>query len=485
MQGKRAKEPDVAEFVSALAAGNNARLMVVACAGKAEAYTMQALVAAAHQTGGRVVCILRGYIELRLSIEALGRDASGCIEFVVGEAQPLLLNDYKDADFVLIDCNIRNIHQRIFQAGRRQNDAIVLGYNAFSKGSWRSFASNAHLLPIGEGLSVSRIRANAKNLGSRKSHWVVKVDKFTGEEHVFRIVVVRSYFGFEDGGGATALSFWFRVLTLVGGGAVAQLLRLKVLMLVMEMVVALVVRWHGGLGFDFDYDIHKITRMGCWSAENATKAYLKTIKMGERAKEPDVAEFISALAAGNNAQIMVVASCATTSSIAASTALGLVAAAHQTGGRIICIVRDEEQLHASKVALGCNVDDRIEFEIGEARTLLSNHYKEADLVVLDCNLENYERILSTVQASERHSSSVVLGYNAFCKDSWRWSGSRTHLLPIGEGLLLTRIAARAKITSGSNGGSGKRNHWVVRVDKCTGEEHVFRVRSPHGRVIKA
>ncbi|KAK2971739.1 hypothetical protein RJ640_022878 [Escallonia rubra] len=392
MQGKRAKEPDVAEFVSALAAGNNARLMVVACEGTAEAYTMQALVAAAHQTGGRVVCILRGYIELRLSIEALGRDASDCIEFVVGEAQPLLLNDYKDADFVLIDCNMRNIHQGIFQTSGRQNDAIVLGYNAFCKGSWRSFASNAHLLPIGGGLSLSRIRANAKNLGSRKSHWVVKVDKFTGEEHVFR---------------------------------------------------------------------------------------------GERDKEPDVAEFISALAAGNNAQLMVFASCATTSSTAASTALGLVAAAHQTGGRIICIVRDEEQLHTSKIALRCNVDDRIEFVIGEAQTLLSNHYKEADLVVLDCNLENYERILRTVQASERHSSSVVLGYNAFCKDSWQWSGSHTHLLPIGEGLLLTRRAARAKITSGSNGGSGKRNHWVIKVDKCTGEEHVFRVRSPHGRVIKA
>ena len=30
------------------------------------------------------------------------------------------------------------------------------------------------------------------------------------------------------------------------------------------------------------------------------------------------------------------------------------------------------------------------------------------------------------------------------------------------------------------------SHWVVKVDKCTGEEHVFRVRSPSGgSVVKA
>ncbi|XP_034711619.1 uncharacterized protein LOC117934110 [Vitis riparia] len=219
--------------------------------------------------------------------------------------------------------------------------------------------------------------------------------------------------------------------------------------------------------------------MACWSAENATKAYLSTLKMGHRAKEPDVAEFISALAAGNNAQLMVVA-CA---SVTSSTALALAAAAHQTGGRVVCILRGLEELHSSKMLLGLDAC-HIEFVVGEAQTLLLNDYMEADFVLIDCNLENHEGILRAVQAGGKPNGAVVIGYNAFGKGTWRVNGSKTQLLPIGEGLLITRIGAKAKV-NGSCGGVGKRSHWVVKVDKCTGEEHVFRVRFPQGKRIEA
>ncbi|KAL7253864.1 hypothetical protein ACSBR1_008247 [Camellia fascicularis] len=220
--------------------------------------------------------------------------------------------------------------------------------------------------------------------------------------------------------------------------------------------------------------------MACWSAENATRAYLKTMKMGTRAKEPDVAEFVSALAAGNNAQLMVVASANATCS---STTLALVAAAHQTGGRVVCILTRTEELCLSTKALGLDARG-VEFVIGEAQSLLMNDYREADFVVIDCNLKNHERIFKAVEEGKRHNGTVVLGYNAFCKDSWSWGGSKTQLLPIGEGLLLTRIAAKAKVGGGGGGGFRKRSHWVVKVDKCTGEEHVFRVRSPQMKVIE-
>ena len=65
-QGQKAKEPAVAEFISALAAGNTAQLMVVACAGAADSTTL-ALVTAAHQTGGHVVCIVPSHEELSAS----------------------------------------------------------------------------------------------------------------------------------------------------------------------------------------------------------------------------------------------------------------------------------------------------------------------------------------------------------------------------------------------------------------------------------
>ncbi|KAJ8771428.1 hypothetical protein K2173_026605 [Erythroxylum novogranatense] len=218
--------------------------------------------------------------------------------------------------------------------------------------------------------------------------------------------------------------------------------------------------------------------MACWSAENATNAYLKTLKMGQKAKEPDVAEFISALAAGNNAQLMVIAS----ASAANSTTLALVVAAHQTGGRVVCILRGHSELILSQKALGPDAC-HIEFVVGEAQNLLSTCYSGADFVLIDCKLENHECVLKAVQGSGKQNCAVVVGYNAFSKGSWRSSGSKTQLLPIGEGLLVTRIAPNTKMGSGCS--NGRRSHWVVKVDKCTGEEHVFRVRIPEGKQILA
>ncbi|CAB4301729.1 unnamed protein product [Prunus armeniaca] len=185
--------------------------------------------------------------------------------------------------------------------------------------------------------------------------------------------------------------------------------------------------------------------MACWSAENATKAYLKTLKMGQKANEPDVVEFISALAAGNNAQQMVVAF----AGAADSTILALVAAAQQTGGRVVCILRGNEEMQLSEKSLAS----------------------------------------TAVQMGKKQNGAIVAGHNAFGKGSWRSGGSRTQLLPIGGGLLVTRIAAPKNESSKMVGinGSGKKSHWVVKVDKCTGEEHVFRVRSsfPQGKGIAA
>ncbi|KAM5557135.1 hypothetical protein ABKV19_024495 [Rosa sericea] len=217
--------------------------------------------------------------------------------------------------------------------------------------------------------------------------------------------------------------------------------------------------------------------MACWSAENATKAYLKSLKLGQKANEPDVVEFVSALAAGNNAQLMVVAC----SGAADYTTLALVAAAQQTGGRVVCILRGNEEMRMSEKVLGIKNVRHIDFVIGEAQSLVLNYYKEADFVLIDCNLENHEGILSAVQMGKKQNGAVVVGTNAFCKGSWRSGGARTQLLPIGGGLLVTRIAA--------SGGCGtierRKSQWVVKVDKCTGEEHVFRVRFPRGKEVQA
>lgn len=207
---------------------------------------------------------------------------------------------------------------------------------------------------------------------------------------------------------------------------------------------------------------------------------------GQKANEPNVVEFISALAAGSNAQLMVVA-CA---GAADSTMLALVAAAHQTGGRVVCVLRGDEELHQSEEVLGLHNVCHIEFVIGDAQNLLQTHYRDADFVVIDCNLENHEGVLRAVEMGKKSkggSGAVVVGYNAFRRRStWRSMGSKTQLLPIGDGLLVTRIVPKKSDGVNNICGFGKRSHWVVKVDKCTGEEHVFRVRSPvNGKGIEA
>ncbi|KAE8677427.1 SPFH/Band 7/PHB domain-containing membrane-associated protein family [Hibiscus syriacus] len=220
----------------------------------------------------------------------------------------------------------------------------------------------------------------------------------------------------------------------------------------------------------------------CWSAENATKAYLRAVNMGRRGKEPGVAEFMSAIAAGNNAQLMVM----TCAKIVGSTALALVAAARQTGGRVVCILNSLDYFEASKCALR-NYGDCISFVIGDAKKLL-NDYRNADFVLIDCNITDHKTVLKAAQEGAKHGgSALIVGYNALrrgpagCSSSIE--GFRTYFLPIGEGLLVIRKGEHKKGDDGVN--PRKRSHWVVKIDKWTGEEHVFRINSPFPKDINA
>lgn len=179
-------EPDVAEFVSALAGGSGARLMVEARSDPAGP-TTQALVAAAQQTGGRVVCILSSPDHLQPSLEFVGSNSSP-IEFTVGDAFALLSNDYKGADFVLLDCRLRD-EERVFRAAQaavaEACGGLVVANNAFDCENLRgSGGARVDLLPIGGGLRVWRVPRRVVRM---RSQWVVRVDELTGEEHVYRI----------------------------------------------------------------------------------------------------------------------------------------------------------------------------------------------------------------------------------------------------------------------------------------------------------
>lgn len=188
-------EPDEAEFLSALAAGRNAWFMVMACTGVAGPTTLT-LAAAARQTGGRVVCDCRGQNKLQASRKALGVHGDS-VELVVGDPKTLLLNDYKGADFVLVDYDMvdsKDVFLAAFKEAKR-GEALVVGYNARHRASWLRQLKTASFLPIGEGLLVVTTKMDPKvKFGKveqrKRSRWIVKVDKCIGEEHIFRVISV-------------------------------------------------------------------------------------------------------------------------------------------------------------------------------------------------------------------------------------------------------------------------------------------------------
>ncbi|XP_074572332.1 uncharacterized protein LOC141828847 [Curcuma longa] len=214
-----------------------------------------------------------------------------------------------------------------------------------------------------------------------------------------------------------------------------------------------------------------------WSAENATKAFLRTLKLGNKAAEPDVAAFVSALAAGSGSRLLV----DVPAGPAGPTMLALLTAAQQTGGRAACIVRGPEELRASIEFLGPEHAARVNLVVGDAARLLlgGGGLGGADFVLVDCRLENHARVFGAAQASaaEAGGGFVVVRNAALCDlpavdGSGR--GLRVDLLPIGGGLRVCRVPTAAR-----------RSQWVVRVDECTGEEHVFRITSPRKKWIEA
>lgn len=71
----------------------------------------------------------------------------------------------------------------------------------------------------------------------------------------------------------------------------------------------------------------------------------------------------------------------------------------------------------------------------------------------------------------------MVGYNVRHR-ALRWKQLRASYLPIGEGLLVTKTDLNVKKDIDMVV-QRKKSNWIVQVDNCTGEEHIFRVISPY------
>lgn len=218
-----------------------------------------------------------------------------------------------------------------------------------------------------------------------------------------------------------------------------------------------------------------------WSPEKASKAYIDTVKSCEIFQESSVAELISAMAAGWNAQ-MIVETWSKGGVTATST--GLAVASHHTGGKHICIVPDElsrtEYLQAMEHA-GMSP----EVVVGEPEKAMDG-LTGIDFLVVDCTRNDFGRILGVAKLG--HRGAVLICKNASTSrvvSDFRWKSVlagksrivRSVFLPVGKGLDIVHVGATVSGggSGGGGGGSGKmESRWIRRFDRESGEEFVIR-----------
>lgn len=191
-------------------------------------------------------------------------------------------------------------------------------------------------------------------------------------------------------------------------------------------------------------------------------------------QESGVAELISAMAAGWNANFIVET---WSQGGAMATSIGLAVASRHTNGKHVCIVPDDES--RSEYAQGMAAAGMSpEVVVGEAEEVM-DELAGIDFMVVDCTRKDFARILRLAKLSSR--GAVLLCKNASSRStaSFKWLSVlegegfrrlvRSVFLPVGMGLDIAHVA-----TSGENSGSAGSKRWFKHVDQQSGEEHVFR-----------
>ncbi|KAG5231468.1 hypothetical protein IMY05_014G0076200 [Salix suchowensis] len=199
-----------------------------------------------------------------------------------------------------------------------------------------------------------------------------------------------------------------------------------------------------------------------WSATSATKAYLDTLKLcgnhkkrydSWMTKEPGSNEFISALAAGMKAKLIVeVANGVSPSTVA------LAAAARQTGGRLVCILPEPVPAESKKVIKDSGLKDIVDFKTGDPSKLLPN-YEKVDFSLVDCKNDEYTRLLKLIDVNPRRS--VVVANNLVGEKK----GLGGHVSKSSSPPKIKENTMKKIISS----------NWIVKVDEKSGEEHIYRV----------
>ncbi|KAA8522286.1 hypothetical protein F0562_012959 [Nyssa sinensis] len=190
------QESSVAELVSAMAAGWNAKLIVETWSEGGVIKTSIGLAVASRHTGGRHVCIVPDE-QSRFEYVTAMEQAGMAPEVVVGEPEEAM-GGLTGIDFLVVDCR-RNDFARILTVAKLgHRGGVLVCKNASSRSAsnfgWRSVLDGGSrlvrtvFLPVGKGLDIAHVATSGENSGSKKgkSRWIKHIDRESGEVNVIR-----------------------------------------------------------------------------------------------------------------------------------------------------------------------------------------------------------------------------------------------------------------------------------------------------------
>lgn len=198
-------------------------------------------------------------------------------------------------------------------------------------------------------------------------------------------------------------------------------------------------------------------------------------------QEPGSNEFVSAIAAGMKAKLIV-----EVTSRASSSTIALAAAARQTGGKLVCILPEPVLDESKEVINNSGLKDQVEFRTEDPSQLLPS-FENIDFSFVDCKDESYAKLLNLLDVNPMRSVVVAnnlvgdrkgLGGCVRRKDDGKVA-VRSVKHPIGKGMEITMISKNdetdKRLVRGQHSRERNKSKWVAKFDKESGEEHIFRI----------
>ncbi|KAK8504094.1 hypothetical protein V6N13_132082 [Hibiscus sabdariffa] len=192
---KSFREPGVPEFLSAMAAGWNSKLIVESWSYGGPIETSVGLAVAAHHTRGRHVCVVPDERSRSGYVEAMGEawTMSSQTAVIVGEAEGMM-EGLQGVDFLVVDLKRQDFGRVLRYAKLSHKGAVLACKNARHRGisgfRWHGLLEKGTrvvrsvFLPVGQGLHIAHVGANSYK--KSPSRWIKHLDQRSGEEHVFR-----------------------------------------------------------------------------------------------------------------------------------------------------------------------------------------------------------------------------------------------------------------------------------------------------------